>query len=118
MISAAAALGGVGALMSSLPAAAREKGGPLLGFQGIPVSTADTVVVPDGYTARVLIAWGDPVSDGPGFRPDAGNTAADQAQQWGINGVPTFIFDRRYAISGAQEPQMFLQVFDRLRAAA
>ncbi len=41
-----------------------------------------------------------------------------QAQQWGISGVPTFIFDRRYAISGAQEPQMFLQVFDRLRAAA
>lgn len=41
-----------------------------------------------------------------------------QAAQWGITGVPTFIFDRRYAISGAQEPQVFLQVFDRLRAAA
>jgi len=41
-----------------------------------------------------------------------------QAAEWGISGVPTFIFDRRYAISGAQEPQVFLQVFDRLRAAA
>lgn len=41
-----------------------------------------------------------------------------QAAQWGISGVPTFIFDRRYAVSGAQEPQVFLQVFDRLRAAA
>jgi len=41
-----------------------------------------------------------------------------QAAQWGVSGVPTFIFDRRYAISGAQEPQVFLQVFERLRAAA
>lgn len=41
-----------------------------------------------------------------------------QAAQWGISGVPTFIFERRYAVSGAQEPPVFLQVFDRLRAAA
>ncbi len=41
-----------------------------------------------------------------------------QAAQWGISGVPTFIFDRRYAVSGAQEPAVFLKVFDRLRAAA
>lgn len=41
-----------------------------------------------------------------------------QAAQWGIRGVPTFIFDRRYAVSGAQEPPVFLQVFDRLRQAA
>ena len=50
-------------------------GAPLLGFAGIPTSTADTVVVPNGYTATVLIAWGDPVSDGPAFRSDASNTA-------------------------------------------
>lgn len=41
-----------------------------------------------------------------------------QAAQWEIRGVPTFIFDRRYAVSGAQEPPVFLQVFDRLRQAA
>ncbi len=41
-----------------------------------------------------------------------------QAAQWGISGVPTFIFDRRYAVSGAQEPAVFLKVFDSLRAAA
>ena len=41
--------------------------------------------MPDGYTAKVLIAWGDPVSDGPAFKPDASNSAADQAQQWGMH---------------------------------
>ena len=55
------------------------------GFTSIPPSSADTVVVPDGYTAEVLIAWGDPVSDGPAFKPDASNSAADQAQQWGMH---------------------------------
>ena len=60
-------------------------GTPLLGFAGIEPSTADTVVVPPGYTASVLIAWGDPVSDGPVFNPDASNTAEEQAQQWGMH---------------------------------
>ena len=41
-----------------------------------------------------------------------------QAHEWGITGVPTFIFERRYAISGAQETDVFLQVFDRLRRVA
>src|SRR5881628_2004393 len=50
-----------------------------LGFTSVPVSTADTVVVPRGYAVDVLYAWGDPISDGPAFRPDASNTAAEQA---------------------------------------
>ncbi len=41
-----------------------------------------------------------------------------QAHEWGISGVPTFIFDRNYAISGAQETDVFVQVFDRLRRVA
>ncbi|HVL85645.1 MAG TPA: PhoX family phosphatase [Pseudonocardia sp.] len=60
-------------------------GSTMLGFTGVPASTADTVVVPDGYTARVLISWGDPISDGPAFAPDASNTAADQERQWGMH---------------------------------
>src|SRR5262245_18511700 len=54
-------LGGVTSLLKTVPASAKTIKGPLLGFQGIPVSAADTVVVPSGYTAEVLIAWGDPV---------------------------------------------------------
>jgi secreted PhoX family phosphatase len=90
---AAAAAGGVGALLHALPAAAAPKPpttpwpppAALLGFQGIAPSTADAVVVPPGYTARVLISWGDPVSNGPAFKQDASNTAAEQAQQWGMH---------------------------------
>lgn len=63
----------------------RPAGNPLLGFEGIAPSTEDTVVVPPGYTAQVLIAWGDPISNGPAFKPDASNTAAEQAQQWGMH---------------------------------
>jgi uncharacterized protein len=32
-----------------------------------------------------LIAWGDPVSDGPAFKQDASNSAAEQAEQWGMH---------------------------------
>ncbi len=34
------------------------------------------------------------------------------ARRIGINAVPCFIFEERYAISGAQEPEFFLPVFD------
>lgn len=97
---AAASLGGVEALLKAVPAAAQEteeaedtdartdgRGGqrPVLGFEGVPVSSADQVVVPKGYAAEVLIAWGDPVSNGPAFKQDASNTAAEQARQWGMH---------------------------------
>jgi uncharacterized protein len=93
---ATVSLGGIGALLQAVPASAKGRVlQPLLGFQGIPVSTADTVEVPPGYTAKVLISWGDPVSRGPGFRIDASNTAAEQARQWGMHndGVVYFEID-------------------------
>jgi len=34
-----------------------------------------------------------------------------RARKLGINGVPCFIIDGRYAVSGAQEPEVFQQVF-------
>jgi secreted PhoX family phosphatase len=78
-----------GAVATAVTACAPDPGGPpattLLGFTGIPTSNADTVVVPAGYTAEVLIAWGDPVSNGPAFAQDGSNTSAEQAQQWGMH---------------------------------
>jgi uncharacterized protein len=95
---ATASVGGIGALLDVVPVSARahKHGDPLLGFQGIPVSSEDMVIVPPGYTADVLIAWGDPLSNGPAFQPDASNTAAEQAQQWGMHndGVVYFPLDR------------------------
>ena len=73
---AAARLGGL------RPAAAQS---PLLGFTGVPVSSADSLVVPRGYVARVLYAWGDPISNGPAFKPDASNSVADQLGQAGMH---------------------------------
>ena len=58
---------------------------PVLGFRSVPVSNADTVVVPEGYTSRVFFAWGDPISDGPTFKADASNTAEEQAMQAGMH---------------------------------
>lgn len=95
---AAMSLGGVEALLKAVPASAQENDDeiretdeqgerrrPRLGFESVPVSAVDTVVVPKGYTAEVLIAWGDPVSDGPAFRQDASNTADEQSRQWGMH---------------------------------
>jgi predicted DsbA family dithiol-disulfide isomerase len=39
-----------------------------------------------------------------------------RARQLGIEGVPCFIVDRRYALSGAQEPEAFFSLFDMISA--
>jgi predicted DsbA family dithiol-disulfide isomerase len=39
---------------------------------------------------------------------DAVNEDIDQAQQIGVQGVPFFVLDRKYAVSGAQESDTFL----------
>lgn len=36
-----------------------------------------------------------------------------EAQRLGVTGVPFFVFDRRYAVSGAQPPAVFLQTLQR-----
>ena len=72
--------------------------GPRLGFQPVPPSAADTVVVPEGYVAEAIAPWGDPVGIAgamPAFRPDAGNSAAEQAVQMGMHhdGMHYFALD-------------------------
>jgi predicted DsbA family dithiol-disulfide isomerase len=37
-----------------------------------------------------------------------------EAHQFGIRGVPFFLFDRKYAISGAQESTVFLQALEQV----
>lgn len=83
---------GLGALMAAaMPvsvhaATQRLNVSALLGFQAIPTADLlDRVVVPAGYQAEVFYCWGDPVSDGPAFKRDASNSAADQLQQAGMH---------------------------------
>lgn len=37
----------------------------------------------------------------------------EEAQSLGVRGVPFFVFDRKYAVSGAQPPQAFLETLDK-----
>lgn len=87
---AAAAAGFLGvATLPSGEASAHGRGRghrPLIGFDEVPVSTDDTLVVPEGYTWHALIPWGTPLLPGaPPFAEDASNTAAEQALQVGFN---------------------------------
>ena len=78
-----ASVAGAGSAVASSKKAGKAG---LLGFQSVPISTMDNVVVPPGYTARVLIPWGTPLSSsGPAFKDDASNTAAEQAVQVGTS---------------------------------
>jgi uncharacterized protein len=63
-------------------------GSPAISFKPIPISSADAVMVPEGYKADVLIAWGDPIGDTrgmPAFKFDASNSAQDQELQSGTH---------------------------------
>ena len=65
-----------------------NKRGSRLGFEGISASTEDAVRVPPGHTFTVLAPWGDPVGlpqHMPAFKPDASNTAEEQAAQLGMH---------------------------------
>lgn len=68
--------------LSSLRSRAAAASSTMLGFKAVPVSEADTIVVPEGYTARVLIPWGEPIT---GTYPEYSleNTGAEQAMQVG-----------------------------------
>jgi protein disulfide-isomerase len=44
---------------------------------------------------------------------DAVRAEVAEAQEIGVTGVPFFVLDRKYAISGAQEPQVFTQALQQ-----
>ncbi|MGL4574595.1 MAG: PhoX family protein [Burkholderiaceae bacterium] len=95
----------VGSLFAPLTGCATSAGSasafaglPMLGFVGVPVSSADEVTVPMGYTARVIAPWGEPVGiagNMPAFKTDASNSATEQAVQMGMHhdGMHYFALD-------------------------
>ncbi len=85
-LSAAMFLAGPAAVLANAGNQAAAGAPPLLGFKGIPASTADTVQIAAGYTATVFAPWGTPLFKGdPAWKKDAGDGAAAQARQAGDN---------------------------------
>ena len=62
--------------------------GASVGFKPVPMAKIDAIVVPEGYVADVIAPWGEPVGVAgamPAWKPDASNTAAEQALQMGMH---------------------------------
>lgn len=75
-------------LLAPLGACVTAPQGATPGFVSVPLSDTDTVTVPPGYSTQVIAPWGDPVGIAgrlPAFRPDASNTADEQAVQMGMH---------------------------------
>ncbi|HVE53731.1 MAG TPA: alkaline phosphatase PhoX, partial [Ramlibacter sp.] len=101
--------GGVGAALGGLLAPLAGcatgglAGGSLLGFKGVPLSTADRVTVPEGYVAEVIAAWGEPVGlsgENPAFKDDGSNSAAEQEAQMGMHHDGIHFYAQQGSTSG------------------
>jgi hypothetical protein len=83
-----AAAGGLGLMAPALSACATQAetaAGPSFDFPEIPRGTGQTHVLPEGYSAQVLLRWGDGLfEDSPAYDPGA-QTSEAQARQFGYN---------------------------------
>ena len=78
--------GGVAALGNTLFPAITEAAPHRFAFDAINTSTADNITVPPGYSAQVMVRWGDPLwSDGEEFDHATRGTASSQAVSFGDN---------------------------------
>lgn len=83
-------LGAVSFLGANALASTRS---PLMGFANVPVSSADKVVLPPGYSYQILLSWGDPIHPGaPAFSLEADDAA--QEKQFGDNTDGMELFSR------------------------
>ena len=92
---AAMFLGGNLLSRSALAAGVSAASSPLLGFESINAATSDTLSLPPGYRASVLISWGQPLHvNGPAFDPSGNGSADAQEVQFGDNndGMSLFAF--------------------------
>ena len=61
---------------------------PFIGFQSVAPSKiplTDAVTVPQGYTARIMLAWGDALSVGPHWNPATEMTEVVQLRTFGAH---------------------------------
>ncbi|ARS51919.1 PhoX family protein [Kushneria konosiri] len=71
-----------------------------LGFESLPGSMTDGIVVPEGYTAQVLVPWGTPLdSSAARWQQDLRVTPAFQARAMGMHhdGMYHFPLDTQHA---------------------
>ncbi|EXJ09784.1 putative phosphatase [Nitrincola nitratireducens] len=90
---------------SPLAAAGSNKHSPLIGFEAIDVSAADTVTLPKGYKHQVMLPWGQPISGHqPAFDPLT-NSGEDQAHQVGSHhdGMHFFPIEGKDPYQGSSE---------------
>ncbi|OYW69811.1 MAG: disulfide bond formation protein DsbA [Aerococcus viridans] len=82
--------------------------GALISDEDTIVTLAESVGL-DGQTVREILA------DEDKFKAET-NLDIFQAGQVGVQGVPFFVFDNKYAVSGAQPVEVFQQVLDQVYA--
>ncbi len=80
---------GLASLLAACAGSPAAAGASRLGFTSItPDASRDGLRVPKGYVTSVIAPWGDPVGVAgsmPAWKPDASNTAAEQALQFGMH---------------------------------
>jgi uncharacterized protein len=79
------ALGAAAVAFLGGPKALLAQGTSRMSFASVSASQEDGVRLPSGYTHQIVHAWGDPISNGPGWDPAAANSAAEQEQQAGMH---------------------------------
>ncbi|GGU75194.1 transcriptional initiation protein Tat [Pseudomonas laurentiana] len=92
---AALFLGGSLLSRSTLAQSVKAANDSLLGFPSIPAATTDSISLPPGYNASVLISWGQPLhADSPAFDASGNGSAKAQELQFGDNndGMSLFPF--------------------------
>jgi len=75
-------------LLSSLSPLAAQAQTSKMGFKAMPIGVGDFIELPADYVATVLAPWGEPVGIAgqmPVYKPDASNTADEQAVQMGMH---------------------------------
>ena len=79
-MTAALSFVGVGATVNTAAAQTAAARPARLGFNAVAKSLADTVTVPEGYTAKVLLRLGDPIAANvPAYKNDGSDSAASFA---------------------------------------
>lgn len=88
-------------LSHAVSASLKANADSLLGFNPVKTSSKDQFIVPDGYIAKPLISWGDPILKGaPAFDQSGTQDAEIQAKQFGDNtdGMNLFPLSKNRAV--------------------